>query len=154
MYVINNNSFIMFSLSAPNRTEAEVTTLMQPVLDALTQRNIAFQFLPRTWPTFLDYFAADFGPLPYGSFVDGVVMSSRLIPRSVGQNQTQNAAVIDGIRKATAMADLGFYVGCTALDVSNASPVADNAVLPGLARGRDPLYLHLAMELLPATHDP
>ncbi len=91
MYQIHNNAFGMFSLSAPNRTAAEVTTLMQPILDDLTQRGIPFVFIPRTWPTFLEYFSTDFAPLPNGPFTEGVVIGSRLIPRAVAQDPTKNA---------------------------------------------------------------
>ncbi len=128
LYSMYNNSFSMFSLTAPDRTTSQVTSLMQPILAELNRRNVPFSFQTRTWPTFLDYFATDMGPLPYGPYSSGQVTGSRLIPRAVVQDPAQNAVLTKALRDTTAIDD--FFIACQALDVSANRSVAANAVLP------------------------
>ncbi len=130
LYSMYNHSFSMFSLTAPDRTVGQVSAFMAPVLAELDRRAVPYTFKPRSWPTFLQYFGTDMGPLPYGPYSSGQVTGSRLIPRSILSDPVRNAAVTKALR-ATVFTD-DFFVACQALDVSNVTKlqVASNSVLP------------------------
>lgn len=128
LYSIYNSTFSMFDLTAPNKTANEVILLLQPILSELDKRGVPFTFEAHSSPTFLEHFAQDFGPLPYGPFTSGQVTSSRLVPRSVVQDPEQNSMLTGALRNTTANGD--FFLACQALDLSANVSVAANAVLP------------------------
>jgi len=129
LYSIYNNSFNLFSVSAPNKTTYEVVSRFEPILAALDERGINFSFDAYTSPTFFDHYVRDFGPLPNGYFSAGQLTSSRLVPRDVLGDPDKNEAMTKAFRQTAQNGD--FFIACQALDVSNKSrSVAPNAVLP------------------------
>jgi hypothetical protein len=129
LYSIYNNTFNLFSVSAPNKTTYEVVSRFEPILAELDKRGINFSFDAHTSPTFFDHYVRDFGPLPNGYFSAGQLTSSRLVPRDVLRDSKKNKVMTKAIRDTAQNGD--FFVACQALDVSDKSrSVAPNAVLP------------------------
>lgn len=128
-YVITYDTFTTASVTAPGANTTQVTALFQPFLNYLTSHSIPYTFSTYSSPTFLDHFAHDFGPLPYGPFTVSQLVTSRLVPREVVLDTEKNAALTQVLRNTTQSPD--YYILCQALDVGNGHPaVADNAVLP------------------------
>jgi Berberine and berberine like len=130
LYQLTNSSLTAFSVTSPNRTKEQVTTLLTPLMSALGFRNISCSYNPTSYSSFYEHFDAYYGPLPLGSFPVSQVTSSRLLPRSVVTNNT--ARVGRTFRNITANGN--FYLGCTALNAARADGVLPsagrNAVLP------------------------
>lgn len=130
LYKLSNTSLTAFSVTSPNRTKEQVTTLLSPIMSALTDRQIPYSYNPTSFPSYYEHFDAYFGPLPLGNFPVSQVTSSRLLPRSVVTNNT--AGVGRTFRSITANGN--FYLGCITLNAARPNgavpPAGRNAVLP------------------------
>jgi len=128
LYSMYERTFSIFSLTAPGKTADEVTASLRPIMVDLESRNVSYSFSAHVKPSFLEHFAQDLGPLPYGPFSAGQVTGSRLIPRAVLADAGKTRVLTSAMRDTVKSGD--FFIACQALDVSrNVSGVA-NAVLP------------------------
>lgn len=130
-YAISNNSFSIYALISPNKDEAELTTLLTPMLSALKQEGLTEQSINFTTSgasTIYELLSASLWPeLAVAPLVP--VMGGRLITRS--NLETNVPSIVDAMRYIT---DGGvFSLACTGINTTTANvamPVADNAVLP------------------------
>lgn len=119
--------FQAYAITVPNQTANQTQALLQPYLDKLTKRGIAYSYIPTYSENYLKYFSSRFGPGIAGAGPATVQLASRLIPRSGVLNTAQNAKIVDALKAFT---DAKYWMlGCHALNVKNISH-PDNAVLP------------------------
>ncbi|KAK4183455.1 hypothetical protein QBC35DRAFT_342542, partial [Podospora australis] len=126
MLETNTPILIAFSVTVPGKNETGVKEAMQPFLDDLKGRDIAYNFESHVSQTFLDHFARDFGPLPYGMFPVSQITGSRLLPRSAIQDTESSKAVTEALKLA--VESEGFYLGCNLFNAGVVRP--KNAVNP------------------------
>ncbi|KAI9697553.1 MAG: hypothetical protein M1820_007752 [Bogoriella megaspora] len=122
--------FAAISFTIPDGNASDVDTLLAPYLAQLDQLGIQYNFSSHSSANYYDHFENDFGPLPYGPNQADTLFSNRLFPRSVSEDNTTNAALVQAIRNLTAYQDGYFFLGCEALRVNNSTDHPDNAVLP------------------------
>lgn len=124
-FVMASTGFSSLGLTAPNKTAAEVRTLLHPFLTTLNTHNIDYTFTPQSYPTYHAYFTTQIGQ---GLNVDpaNIQLTSRLIPRSAVQNTTQTRTILSAMKAFT---DAEYWeVGCHALNVADTPRTAPNAV--------------------------
>ncbi|KAI4123187.1 MAG: hypothetical protein LQ338_005399 [Usnochroma carphineum] len=129
IYIMTQAGFQIAPLTAPGKSAAEVTSMLDPYTKMLKQLNITYSFNVTSEPTFLGHFTNYFGPLPYGAYATAQLLGGRLVPRSVVEKN--NDALVAVFRDITE--NSAFYVAATALGVQNPNktqPIAANAVLP------------------------
>ena len=130
-YSITNNTFSIYALISPNKDEAELKTLLTPMLSALKQQGLTEQSIGFTTSganTIYELLSARLWPALEGASLVPV-MGGRLITRA--NLQTNLNGVIDAMRHITS--DGVFQLACTGINTTTthvAAPVADNAVLP------------------------
>lgn len=127
-YYLTNALLALEPATFPNRTSAEVTTLMQPLVKQLEQIGVPYTLNITTFPTYLSFFQNYFGPLPYGTYTSAQVQGGRLVPRSVVTSNASNTALSSALRQITS--NTNFHVVGVGLDVANTATFP-NAVLPG-----------------------
>ncbi|KAK1226895.1 hypothetical protein PQX77_010111 [Marasmius sp. AFHP31] len=117
-----NDTFAINPMVAINQTEQELTATIRPFLDSLDNLDIEYSFSTRTSPRYLDVlgFLADVIPT-----VGDLLIASRLLPRSLWDNETSMASVVNASRE---IADGG--LGVTDLSFKLPTDHAQNAVLP------------------------
>ena len=130
-HAISGNTFILWALTWPGHSEAEVATLLQPFTTGLTNRNITYSLNISSSPTFIEHFTKFVGPLPFGppSFNADQLTGGRLVPRSVVQNN--NAALTGALRNVSTSDN--FFLAFFGVNVSHAlvgNTPSSNAVLP------------------------
>ena len=125
LYLFTKDSFMMYSLAAPERDEVQVGELFAPFLKGLDQLKASYVFVPSSSPDFNTHLSASFGPLPYGTLTGSYLSSSRLIPRSA---VTERPDDISAAFK-TSVKSGNFALGCLALNANRAKH-PDNSVLP------------------------
>ena len=128
-YEITSTDFSLLSLTSPNSTKDQVTSLLKPFITELDKRRIGYSLNVTYFPTFLEHISTYFGPLPDGAFPVAQVTGGRLVPRFVVQqkNQILTAAMRNMVQDGT------FYLAIAALDVAHSrvgNIPASNAVLP------------------------
>ncbi|EKD12923.1 FAD binding domain protein [Drepanopeziza brunnea f. sp. 'multigermtubi' MB_m1] len=121
-YQITNSLFIIGAIAAPNRTAAEVTALLSPVLTSLEAKAAPFLWIPSHFETFYDWFSAAFGPLPLGIFPVGGLTASRLFPRKAVASQPKK--VNDALRNTVASGT--FHLACLGLNANISSASASS----------------------------
>ena len=130
IYIMTPAAFEIAALTAPGKSAAEVTTMLEPYTKQLTKLGVKFISNVTYETTFLAHYNIYLGPLPYGPTPTAQLLGGRLVPRSVVENN--NGALIAAMRDIAENSD--FYVAATALSVSQtanvAHPVSANAVLP------------------------
>lgn len=129
VHYITKDAFALTVLTAPYKSAAEVTALLQPFTTRLKALNITYSLNVTSFPTFLEHFETYLGPLPYGSFPGGQLTGGRLIPRSVVQ--TNNAALTSAVRNISRTGT--FLLAGFAINVSHAvvgNTPSSNSVLP------------------------
>lgn len=125
LYEITNNTFLLYSANAPDKSQAELMSLLIPFMNKLTALGIPFTFSETYFDSWYDHYAHYYGPLPYGPFEASQFTSSRLIPRSVAKEKSVDlGAVLKDI-----VHDNHFYLGCFAFN-PNSTTHTPNAVLP------------------------
>ena len=122
--------FSAISFTVPDGSASDVDKLLAPYLAQLESLGIEYDYASQSSATYYDHFQTDFGPLPYGPNQADTLFSNRLFPRSVSENPTTNAALIEAVRNLTTYQDGYFFLGCEALRVSNSTTHPDNALLP------------------------
>ena len=127
-YYLINGLLALEPATFPNRTSAEVTTLMRPLVKQLEQIGVPYTLNITTFPTYLSFFQNYFGPLPYGTYTSAQVQGGRLIPRSVVTSNSSNTALTSALRQITS--NTNFHVVGVGLNVTNTA-TSPNAVLPG-----------------------
>lgn len=127
LYEVTNSSFLAI-LTAPDKDASQLSAALKPFLGALTSRGIPYTPNLYTSPDYLTHYASEFGPLPYGPFAASELLSNRLIPRKVVQNQQENANLVKALRLTTKTNE--FYLGCQATNAYKPPSTPSNAVLP------------------------
>ena len=128
-YEISSTNFSLLSLTSPNNSKEQVTSMLKPFTTELDKRQIKYSLNITFFPTFLEHISTYFGPLPDGIFSVAQVTGGRLVPRSVVQqnNQALTMAMRNMVQDGT------FFLGFVALNVAHTrvgnSP-GSNAVLP------------------------
>lgn len=122
--------FDAISFTVPGGNASDVDTLLGPYLEQLSDLGIAYSYSSHTSASYYAHFENDFGPLPYGPNPANTLFSNRLFPRSVSENATTNAALVQAIRNMTTYQDGYFFLGCEAQRVNSSTGHPDNAVLP------------------------
>ena len=126
-FSLTSTGFQAYAITVPDKTSGQTQALLQPYLDKLAKRGIAYSYIPTYSENYLKYFTSRFGPGIAGAGPASVQLASRLIPRAGVLNATQNARIVDSLK---AFVDAKNWVlGCHALNVKDA-PHPDNAVLP------------------------
>lgn len=130
IYIMTPAAFEIVPLTAPGKSAAEVTAMLDPFTKKLTELKITYSCNVTSEPTFLGHFTKYFGPLPYGAYPTAQLLGGRLVPRSVVENNNDGlTAVMRDITENSA-----FYIAVTALGVNRhphgIKPVSANAVLP------------------------
>lgn len=131
IYIMTPATFEIAAITAPGKSAAEVTTMLEPYTKQLTNLGIKFTSNATYETTFLAHYTKYLGPLPYGPDPTAQLLGGRLVPRSVVENN--NSALIAAMRDITENST--FYIAATALRVSQPAnnktrPVGANAVLP------------------------
>ena len=128
-YIITNQFFSLQPVTFPGRSAADVKTLIQPFVKELDMLNITYNLNITSFPTYLAHYSNYYGPLPYGTYPSAQVQGSRLIPRSVIQNNSKGlSATLQNITSSGVFAVLGIGLN-VAHSVAGNDP-GSNAVLP------------------------
>ncbi|KAL0069621.1 hypothetical protein AAF712_003279 [Marasmius tenuissimus] len=134
----DNDTFGINPMVAINQTEQELTATIRPFLDSLDKLGIQYNFSTRSVPRYLDVlgFLADVIPT-----VGDLLIASRLLPRSLWDNETGIASVLNASREIV-------EGGVSVTDLSFKLPTdhPQNAVLPAWR-----LAQRLAIPSLPFT---
>ncbi|KAI3321636.1 FAD-binding domain-containing protein [Xylariaceae sp. AK1471] len=130
-YSVSKDVFILYTVTAPNRTANEVVDLLRPLTSELETAGLSLQsmgFNTTESATYAEYYGGSLEPVLAESPISPVA-GDRFISRA---NMANNAAgVIKGFQDVTASGN--FTLACVALNVNKshiASAVADNAVSP------------------------
>ncbi|KAK1226896.1 hypothetical protein PQX77_010112 [Marasmius sp. AFHP31] len=120
-----NNTFVIYPMVAINKTENELKDMVRPFLDSLDDLHIQYNFTINPGARYLDVAGVLADLIPN---VGDTLVASRMLPRSLWDNETSLSSVLDATRK---IAESGFM----ATDLSFKLPTrlpgdAQNAVLP------------------------
>ncbi|KAI1111784.1 FAD-binding domain-containing protein [Nemania sp. NC0429] len=130
-YSITKDTFILYTITAPNRTANEVVKLLKPLTKdleraGLTLKSLSFNTLES--PTYASYYKGSLEPILAVSPLSPVA-GDRFISRD---NLKRNPkAVLKGFQDVTASGN--FTLACVALNVDKSHtvpPVADNSASP------------------------
>ncbi|KAI0114135.1 hypothetical protein GGR51DRAFT_505599 [Nemania sp. FL0031] len=135
LYSLTNDSFTVVPVTSPGSTQEQMSALLQPFQSKMKSLNISMAMQITSFPTFFEHFDHYLGPLPGGlpivNIID-VTLSGRLIPRTVVQNTTSNAALIDALKLSVAPGG-DFVTGGVAVNAAHSvakNTPSSNAVLP------------------------
>jgi hypothetical protein len=135
VYSLRNDSFFVVPLTAPGKTQDEVSALLQPFLSKMKDLAVPVTSSVTSYPTFLQHFNKYLGPLPYGLPLINVIdvsLAGRLVPRRLVENSTSNSDLIEAL-KLSVHPGGKYQTGGVALnvahDVVKNNPLS-NAVLP------------------------
>ncbi|KAI1178916.1 FAD-binding domain-containing protein [Nemania sp. FL0916] len=130
-YSISKDTFIMYTVTAPNRTASEVVDILTPLTSALSTVGLTLQtmaFNTSESPTYAAYYQGSLEPVLAVSPISPVA-GDRFISRdNIAKNPR---GVIQGLRNVTASGN--FTLACTALNVNKThivKPVGENSVSP------------------------
>ncbi|KAI0439615.1 FAD-binding domain-containing protein [Xylaria telfairii] len=130
-YSVSQDTFILYTMTAPNRTEDEVVAILNPLMSDLGTIGLSLQtmaFNTSRSATYSSYYQGSLEPVLAVSPISPVA-GDRFISRSNMVNNT--AGVLKGFQDATASGN--FTLACTALNVNKShivKPVAANSVSP------------------------
>lgn len=129
-YQISNDTFSMYTATAPNQTAEQVTAQLSPLISWLNTTQVPYIFVPSQFDNYYDHAEHYFGPFPTGVFPVSQVTSGRLIHRATVTNANSNAAFGKTLRSITA--DGHFQLTVTGLNALRANPnvAGTNAVFP------------------------
>ncbi|KAI1122305.1 FAD binding domain protein [Nemania abortiva] len=135
LYSLTNDSFTVVPVTSPGSTQEQMQALLQPFQSKMKSLNISMAMTVTSFPTFYEHFDHYLGPLPGGlpivNIID-VTLSGRLIPRTVVQNATSNAALTDALKLSVALGG-DFVTGGVAVNAAHSvakNTPSSNAVLP------------------------
>ncbi|KAJ8073891.1 hypothetical protein AAF712_003317 [Marasmius tenuissimus] len=122
-----SNYFEINHMVAVNQTGQELTAVIRPFLDSLDDLGIQYNFSTRSDVRYLDVLEFLGGILPS---IGDQVLATRLLPRSLWDNETGIASVVDATRQV-----LEGFSGVVVADLSFKPPTRlpgdpQNAVLP------------------------
>ncbi|KAI1154074.1 FAD-binding domain-containing protein [Nemania diffusa] len=130
-YAISKDMFILYTITAPNRTASEVVNILSPLTSDLETLGLSLQtmfFNTSESPTYSSYYEGSLEPVLAISPISPVA-GDRFISRS---NMAKNpAGVLKGFQDVTASGN--FTLACTALNVNRShvvQPVAGNSASP------------------------
>ncbi|KAJ8108082.1 hypothetical protein ONZ43_g6536 [Nemania bipapillata] len=130
-YSISKDTFILYTMTAPNRTTSDVMNILSPMTSDLGTLGLSLQsmFLNTSEsPTYSSYYESSLEPVLAVSPISPVA-GDRFISRS---NMVNNpAGVLKGFQDVTASGN--FTLACTALNVNKShvvKPVAGNSATP------------------------
>lgn len=129
-FEVTATAFAAISFTIPDATTTEIDSLLAPYLEQLETLGISYTYASHASPNYYDHYNTDLGPLPYGPWPGDILFSNRLFPRSVSEDPTTNAALVETIRNMTTYQDGYFWLGCMAVNVNSSTGAPDNAVLP------------------------
>jgi hypothetical protein len=125
-YNIENNSFGAIFIFLDQDTTA-VNRTLGPLFAELNTVGIPYSLLVQQMPSYVDYYNAFYGPLPYGLEPPSTSLNSRIIPKSVVLDPAANKKLMDAFAFTSQSGE--FQITCTAADFTSTSH-PDNAVLP------------------------
>lgn len=126
-FALTPAGFETFAITVDGKNGSETQNIVQPYLDALTARGIAYEYVPEEYDNYRDYFINIVGPGLSEALPANVQLASRLIPRAGVLNSTQNKIIVDAMK---AFNDAEYWsVGCHSMNVKDIEH-PDNAVLP------------------------
>ncbi|KAI1122426.1 FAD-binding domain-containing protein [Nemania abortiva] len=130
-YSVSKDTFILYTITAPNRTATEVVEILSPLTSDLKTVGLSLQtmaFNTSESPTYASYYESSLEPVLAVSPISPVA-GDRFISRS---NMVNNSTgVIKGFQDVTASGN--FTLACAALNVSKShvvKPVAENSANP------------------------
>jgi len=129
IYVVSSDGFAFESFAAPNKTDAQVTEMLNPFLSQLDNFSIPYTFSALETASYYDHFNQTMGPLPYGNWPTSMLFNSRFVPRSIISSDSSLSnltTTMNNIVEDTSVAS--WSIGCTAFNVHNISH-PDNAVV-------------------------
>ncbi|GAP93141.1 putative FAD-dependent isoamyl alcohol [Rosellinia necatrix] len=131
LVAISSSTFLVFSITFPDQTVAQLESTMAPYLAQLDALNINYTLSATQYDSYINAFnsSADLGPLPWGNLPTTEVWTSRLLPASFVKNATAVADLVSVYRHA--VQNDTFTVGCNVLAGAGAPAHPDNAVFPG-----------------------
>ncbi|KAI0010208.1 FAD binding domain protein [Xylariaceae sp. FL0662B] len=135
VYSLTNTSFEITPLTSPGSSKDKVSALLQPFLSKLKKLGVPVTLSVTSFPTYFEHFAHYLGPFPEGNPIINIVdvsLGGRLIPRSVVQNASSNAAFTEAM-KLSVHPGGGFVTGGVALNAAHSvagNKPSSNAVLP------------------------
>ncbi|RYP64882.1 hypothetical protein DL771_008559 [Monosporascus sp. 5C6A] len=130
-YSISKDTLVLNTLTAPNRTADEVTTLLSPLTTDLANTGLDLEkisLVTTSSPTYYDYYSSSLEPFIAASPMSPVVGGHFFSRENLASNIS---SVSRGLRSITSTGN--FSLTCVALNVNKSnivSPVADNAVHP------------------------
>ena len=135
VYSLNNDSFFVVPLTAPGKTQNEVSALLQPFLSKMKDLAVPVTSSVTSYPTYLQHFNQYLGPLPYGLPLINVIdvsLAGRLVPRSLVENSTSITNLIEAL-KLSVHPGGKYQTGGVAVNVAHnvvGNNPSSNAVLP------------------------
>ncbi|KAF2841763.1 FAD-binding domain-containing protein [Patellaria atrata CBS 101060] len=134
-YIVTNDTLSLFGMMAPGFTGDELTTVMQPMMTALskdglaTDSSAAMNLVVAESNSYYDLYAAKVMPLMAENSI-GPVVSGRFVSR---ENMATNASAVNAALRTTT-GNGRFIVAITALNATGPSrivdPIASNAMQP------------------------
>ncbi|KAI1455087.1 FAD/FMN-containing isoamyl alcohol oxidase MreA [Annulohypoxylon moriforme] len=130
-FMVTGTKFDLIALTLPTyNNENQIRQLMSNFTKNLDKIGLKYDLSVSVNPTYVDHFKKYFGPLPWGAFAVGGLMSGRFIPSSISEASPEKVVSVyrDIVDKTQ------IILGSTAQDVSinsNRKPVASNSVMPG-----------------------
>ncbi|KAJ2974000.1 hypothetical protein NUW58_g8801 [Xylaria curta] len=130
-YSVSKDTFILYTMTAPNRTESEVVAILNPLFSELETIGLSLQtmaFNASESPTYSAYYSGSLEPVLAVSPISPVA-GDRFISR--GNMASNPAGILKGFQDVTASGN--FTLACTALNVNKSHivrPVAHNSASP------------------------
>ncbi|KAI1138398.1 FAD binding domain protein [Hypoxylon sp. FL0543] len=140
VYSLNNDSFVVVPLTAPGKTEDEVSALLQPFLTKMNDLAVPVTSSVTSYPGFLEHFNQYLGPLPYGLDLINIIdvsIGGRIIPRRLIENSTSNIDLIEAL-KLSVYPGGEYQTGGIAFNAGHGvagNSLSSNAVLPAWRDG-------------------
>lgn len=127
IYEMTAAAFLIYPLTAYNKTSSEVKSILSPFVSNLTSLGVPYVVGYSQFSSYYDHYNTYMGPLPYGNLDVGQYnYGGRLIPRAVLESQSNTTILSNVLRNFT---ESGLTVVGVGLDVSNKTgDKPDNAV--------------------------
>lgn len=126
-----SNSTVNALIAAPLVDESTLREQLDYITSHLNQSAILYSLEIETYPSYFDYFLANFGPLPNGIWPVSHLIGSRLLPRSLFQSQSLTSklqAVAQSITTNNEWAISAVTINANRTVANTTTP--SNAVLP------------------------
>lgn len=149
-FFVTNDTLTILNFVLPDQTASSVHALLSPFLSELGRLGLAYNLTTSDFPSYLDSFIASYGPLPYGNLCPSFpIISSRVIPRAIVQDASQNRNLVELFRK---IVDGGtWWIGCSIFNVDDS---AGSVRPPHLPNSIHPAWRDAIAYCNPQTHRP